>query len=140
MLFKKQIVIDPVKANLVHRIGANSRVAGSMDFEGGMLLHGCMKGETATIQGGPLVIPEGGQALGHIVVYGDCYVFGLVGDASAPDGDTRLEVYGTIHVAEGAKTYGVLACKNLATYAGCEVNSRVVTIQDSEPEAMGSAA
>lgn len=137
MFFNKTIVIDPVKANLVHRIGANSRVAGEMEFEGGVLLHGCMKGETATIKGGPLVIPEGGLALGHIVVYGDCYVFGRVGDATEPDSDVRLEVYGTIHVADGAKTHGVLACQNLATYTGCEVNSKVVTIQGNDPDPVG---
>ncbi|CAN7623154.1 polymer-forming cytoskeletal protein [Acidovorax delafieldii] len=133
MMFKKQIVIDPVKANLVNRIAANSRLVGNLEFDGGVLLHGCIKGETATIKSGPLVIPSGGVALGNIIVYGDCYVFGCVGDPASPESEVRLEVHGTIHVADGAKTYGVLACRNLATYAGCEVNSKVVTIHDNAP-------
>lgn len=128
MFFSKTIEIDPVRHNLVNRIAPGTEVEGAIKTTGGLLVQGRITGKTLEVTGGPLVLQVGGVLLGKVVVVGDCYLFGTAGDQGLPNGGLDLEVHGTVHVAKTAKTYGALACQQLATYAGGSINSTIRTI------------
>ncbi len=138
MLFSKTIEIDPVRHNLVNRIAPGTQVEGAIKTTGGLLVQGRITGKTLEVTGGPLVLQVGGVLLGKVVVVGDCYLFGIAGDPNLPNGGLDLEVHGTVHVAKTAKTYGAMACQQLASYAGGAINSSIRTIPS--PQAPAAAA
>ena len=128
-LFQKKIEIDPVQQNLVNRIAPGAEFSGLFRSAGGLLIQGRATGAPMEITAGPLVVQAGGVLLGKVIVIGDCYIFGQAGDPNLPDGGLDLEVHGTVHAANTSKTYGAIACQNLATYVGCDLNSTLRTIQ-----------
>lgn len=135
MFFSKTIEIDPVRQNLVNRIAPGTEASGAIKTNGGLLVQGRVTGQTLEVNGGPLVLQEGGILLGKVVVVGDCYLFGTAGDQTLPNGGLDLEVHGTVHVAKTARTFGSLACQHLATYAGGSINSTIRTIPATQTPA-----
>lgn len=128
MFFSKTIEIDPVRHNLVNRIAPGTEVEGAIKTTGGCLCRGALPARRWKSPVGRLWLQVGGVLLGKVVVVGDCYLFGTAGDQDLPNGGLDLEVHGTVHVAKTAKTYGALACQQLATYAGGSINSTIRTI------------
>ncbi|WP_291517422.1 polymer-forming cytoskeletal protein [Acidovorax sp.] len=140
-MFKKIIEIDPVAQNLVNRIAPGTSVSGQFHSEGGLLIQGKANCTDMRVVNGPLVLQEGASLTGTIVVHGDAFLFGKLGDATSPHGGVNLEVHGAVHVATTAETFGQIACQSLATYKGCQLNSAIRTIpKDASPLTSEAAA
>lgn len=134
-MFKKRIELDPVKDNLCNRIAPGGAIKGAISMMGGVLVQGTVIGEPMHVHDGPLLLQEDGVLRGRIIVDGDAYIFGIAGDPNEPEGSLDLEVRGVIHLASTCRTYGVITCAEVATYKGCEVNSKIRTLQQAATQA-----
>lgn len=125
------VVIDPARMNIVNKIAAGSKSAGSIDFAGGLMLQGEHRGELV-VRDGPLVLWQGSKLAGHTIVYGDTYVFGTLGEPG--DQKSSITVMGTLFLTASAVVYGKMRYRKLATYDGAQIHGVLETITEQQTE------
>lgn len=125
------VVIDPARMNIVNKIAAGSKSAGSIDFAGGLMLQGEHRGELV-VRDGPLVLWQGSKLAGHTIVYGDTYVFGTLGDPG--DQKSSITVMGTLFLTASAVVYGKMRYRKLSTYDGAQIHGVLETITEPQTE------
>lgn len=125
------VVIDPARMNIVNKIAAGSKSAGSIDFAGGLMLQGEHRGELV-VRDGPLVLWQGSKIAGHTIVYGDTYVFGTLGDPG--DQKSSITVMGTLFLTASAVVYGMMRYRKLSTYDGAQIHGVLETITEPQTE------
>lgn len=123
------LTIDPVAMNVTNRIAAGSVMSGEQQFEGGVLVQGSLGGVTRIH--GRLIVWAGGLAKGRLVVMGDLYLFGQLGDPAGDAHDTQLECMGTAYVASTATSTGTLMAQRLRLYEGANLQGPFKTLKSS---------
>ena len=76
------LTIDPIAMNVVNRVAAGSRLAGDLQFDGGLLVQGEISGQIRV--NGRLIIWKGGVVRGTVHVQGDLYLFCLLYTSPSP--------------------------------------------------------
>lgn len=127
------LTIDPIAMNVVNRVASGSRIEGNLRFHGGLLVQGETAGQLQ-VQG-RLILWRGGMVRGRIVVMGDCYIFGQIGDTQGQPEDTQLECHGTAFVAHSGVSTGTLKARRLQLYEGADLRGpfRTLRIGDTLP-------
>lgn len=127
------VVIDPARMNIVNKLAAGSKSAGSIDFAGGLMLQGEHRGELV-VRDGPLVLWQGSRLAGHAIVYGDTYVFGTLGEPG--DQKTSITVMGTLFLTASAVVHGKMRYRKLATYDGAQIHGALETITEQQAQSV----
>ena len=92
----------------------------------GWMIRGTFHGRM-TIKEGTLWLDESGVLLGQVEVHGDAYIFGQIG-ADANDHETRLICHGQLHLAASCTAYGTIGYKELTTYSGARLSSKIESL------------
>jgi Polymer-forming cytoskeletal len=121
------LTIDPVAMNVTNRVAQGSALAGDLEFEGGLLVQGTLGGVVQVR--GRLIVWEGALVRGRIVVLGDLYLFGQLGDPAGDALDTQLECMGTAYVASTARSTGTLMAQRLRMYEGADLQGPFKTLR-----------
>ena len=125
---KDTLVIDPVRMNIVNRIAPGSALDGHVQYTGGLLLQGSLRGQGEI--GGRLVVWQGAQLQGEFRVLGDLYVFGQIGTgADGVDELTRIECHGTVYLAASAVCTGRLSAARLRMYDGASLHGPFTSLR-----------
>ena len=130
---EKEITINPALMNIVNRIASGSKSVGAIEFDGGLLLQGEQHGKL-TVKNGPLVVFDGAHVTGEIIVDGDIYVFGKVGDEGAVASLTQMTSTKTLNMASNSVAYGKLRFASLALYQGAKIHGSMDTIDANKAE------
>ncbi len=127
------LTLDPVALHITNRVAAGSLISGSQQFEGGLLVQGTLSG-TVRVHG-RLVIWAGAVVRGQVVVMGDAYIFGHLGEQGADPQlaarTTQLECMGTAYVAGTATSTGTLMAQRLQMYEGANLQGPFKTLRSS---------
>jgi hypothetical protein len=123
------LTIDPVAMNVVNRVAAGSQLIGEQQYDGGLLVQGTLGGVIRVH--GRLIVWAGGLVRGRLVVMGDLYLFGQLGDPAAGAQDTQLECLGTAYVASTASSTGTLIAQRLRLYEGADLQGPFKTLRAS---------
>lgn len=123
------LTIDPVAMNVVNRVAEGSRLAGAVEFNGGVLVQGELGGEV-TVRG-CLIVWAGGLITGRVRVLGSLYVFGRLGLEDANPADTVVECLGTAYMANTAVSTGTLLAHRLRLYDGAQLHGPFKTLRRS---------
>ena len=83
----------------------------------------------ATRVNGRLIVWAGGTVKGQLVVMGDLYLFGQLGEPGASAQDTQLECMGTAYVASSATSSGTLMAQRLRLYEGADLQGPFKTLR-----------
>lgn len=121
------LTIDPIAMQVVNRVAAGSRLDGQLDFQGGLLVQGEIRGQIRI--DGRLIIWRGGTARGKILVGGDCYLFGQLGSAYGNPQETELECRGTVYVAHSGVSTGTVLARRLQLYEGGDLRGPFRTLK-----------
>ena len=121
------LTIDPVAMNVTNRIAQGSTLSGQLHFEGGLLVQGELDG-SAQVRG-RLIVWDGATVRGRVVVLGDLYLFGQLGDPHGSALDTQLECMGTAYVASTARSTGTLVAQRLRMYEGADLQGPFKTLR-----------
>lgn len=121
------LTIDPIAMQVVNRVAAGSRLDGQLDFQGGLLVQGEVRGQVRI--DGRLIVWRGGTLRGRILVSGDCYLFGRLGAADGTPQDTELECRGTVYVAHSGVSTGTLLARRLQLYEGADLQGPFRTLK-----------
>ena len=121
------LTIDPIAMNVVNRVAAGSRLAGDLQFDGGLLVQGEISGQIRV--NGRLIIWKGGVVRGTVHVQGDLYLFGQLGVADGSAQDTQLECHGMAYVAQTGVSTGTLMAKRLQLYEGADLRGPFKTLK-----------
>lgn len=125
------LVIDPLKMNIVNRIAAGTVVDGHLQFRGGLLLQGTLRGSGRVA--GRLVIWTGGRLTGRHRVMGDLYVLGRLGaDTDGTDDDTVVECLGTAYVSSTGVSTGHIVAARLRMYDGAVLQGPFSTLRPEQ--------
>ena len=125
------LVIDPVRMNIVNRVAEGCALDGHLQYHGGLLLQGSLRGQGQV--GGRLVVWHSGQLQGQFRVLGDLYVLGHVGAAQdGVDDQTRIECHGTVYLASTAVCTGHLRATRLHVYDGAALHGPFTTLRPDQ--------
>lgn len=121
------LTIDPIAMNVVNRVAAGSRLAGELEFEGGLLVQGELSGNIRV--NGRLIVWTGGIVRGRIRVFGDIYLFGRLGATGAHPSETSLECHGMAYVSKTGVSTGTLLARRLQLYEGADLQGPFKTLK-----------
>ncbi len=124
------LTIDPVAMNVTNRVAAESTLHGTQQFQGGLLVQGSLGGSTRVL--GHLIVWAGGTVKGRIIVMGDLYLFGQLGEPQGNAQDTELQCMGTAYVANSASSTGTLMAQRLRLYEGANLQGPFKTLRSSD--------
>ena len=125
------LVIDPVKMNIVNRVASGTTLEGEVQFKGGLLLQGTLRGQGKVA--GRLVIWTGGRLAGRYKVMGDLYVLGHLGDdVQDTDDATVVECLGTAYVSSTGVSTGHIVAARLRMYDGAVLQGPFSTLRPEQ--------
>jgi cytoskeletal protein CcmA (bactofilin family) len=126
-LLQTTAVFDPVALRIGNMVHVDTSIDGAtVTSDQGWMVRGTFRGQM-TIRNGTLWLDEGGVLAGQIEVHGDAYVFGQVGTEEG-DQTTRLICHGQLHLAASSTAFGALKYKELVTYSGARVCSKIESL------------
>lgn len=120
------ITLDPIAMNVVNRVAAGSHVAGTLEFDGGLLVQGEISGDIRV--NGRLIVWTDGIVRGRVQVMGDLYLFGRLGAANASDQETVVKCLGMAYIASTGVATATLYAKRLKLYDGADLQGPFRTI------------
>ncbi len=108
-------------------VGAETSVAGDIDFSGGLRVDGCIRGNVSEVAGksGALVLSEHGRIEGSISV-SHAVINGMV------VGPLRARSY--VELQAKSKVIGDVCYKNLEIHMGAVVEGKLIHLSESAPE------
>lgn len=124
------LTFDPVAMHVVNRIAQGTSLTGTLSFEGGVLVQGRLGGEVEVR--GRVIVWNGGLLKGRVVVRGDMYIFGQVGELGAAPGDTEVECLGTLYIACTGVSTGTLTARHLMLYEGADLQGPFSTLRPAK--------
>jgi hypothetical protein len=128
------LTIDPVAMGITNRVAAGCNLSCNGDFRGGLLVQGALRGELRVL--GPLVVWEGAHVGGSVVVFGDIYAFGALGeehdDAQTSTNGAQIVCHGTIFMAHSAVSYARIAAQRIQSYDGAQIHGPFRTLKDHQ--------
>ena len=128
------LTFDPVAMHIVNRVASGTSLAGTLSFEGGVLVQGRLGGDVDVR--GRVIVWNGGLLKGRVRVRGDMYVFGQVGELGAAPGETEVECLGTLYVASTAVSTGTLTARHLMLYEGADLQGPFTTLRAADAPPM----
>jgi hypothetical protein len=121
------LTIDPVAMQVTNRVAAGTQSMGEHHFEGGVLVQGTLGGFVEVA--GRLIVWRGGLVKGQVIVRGDLYLFGTLGEPGAAAQDTVVECLGTAYLASTAVSNANLSAQRLRLYEGAELHGPFKTLK-----------
>lgn len=132
------ITIDPIAMNVVNRVAAGTRQAGSLQCRGGLLIEGQLTGELEVL-GGPLIVMQGAELSGSIRCDGDSYVFGSI--LPRDEGQlSELRVAGVVYLAETAVAQAEISAGAFKMSQGARVDARMKSFDPEGAATTGNCA
>jgi Polymer-forming cytoskeletal len=121
------LTIDPVAMQVTNRVAAGTQCLGEHRFEGGVLVQGALGGYVEVA--GRLIVWRGGLVKGQVLVRGDLYLFGTLGEPGGLPEDTVVECLGTAYLASTAVSNAQLSAQRLRLYEGAELHGPFKTLK-----------
>lgn len=121
------LTLDPLAMGIEHRVGPGGRLEGLLEFDEGLLVQGSLAGEI--IVRGHLIIWDDGLVKGRVVVHGNTYVFGRIGETFESSEHARLECHGRVCIANGAISTGSIHAASVMLYHGADLRGPVSTFK-----------
>jgi hypothetical protein len=121
------LTIDPVAMQVTNRVAAGTQCLGEHRFDGGVLVQGALGGYVEVA--GRLIVWRGGLVKGQVLVRGDLYLFGTLGEPGGLPQDTVVECLGTAYLASTAVSNAQLSAQRLRLYEGAELHGPFKTLK-----------
>jgi hypothetical protein len=121
------LTIDPVAMQVTNRVAAGTQCLGEHRFDGGVLVQGALGGYVEVA--GRLIVWRGGLVKGQVLVRGDLYLFGTLGEPGGLPEDTVVECLGTAYLASTAVSNAQLSAQRLRLYEGAELHGPFKTLK-----------
>lgn len=117
------LTMDPLSMGIQHRFGPGSEFDGALKLAGGALVEGHVSG--AVHVQGTLVIWSEATVSGTIIVDGDLYLFGALGNPGCAPDEATMECHGTAYVAASSVVNGRITAKHLQIYHGADLRGQI---------------
>lgn len=128
------LTIDPVAMGITNRICKGSAMHCQGDFRGGLIVQGHLEGHCRIL--GSLIVWESASIKGQFEVFGDIYVFGVLGSEEDTLAEQKpgseITCHGAIHMAHSAQSHAHVAAQRIVTYDGARIFGAFRTLKNHQ--------